>query len=63
MEDVYEVISQNEIMEILQIKRTTFFKLIKASALPVTKMGKKYYTTKKRLCEWIEQYEGREVFF
>lgn len=63
VEGSIEVLNQNDIMNLLGIKRTTLFKILKADILPVVKMGKNYYTTPKLMEEWFDRMQGHELFW
>lgn len=58
----FQIISQTDLMEMLGVKRTTLYKILKANILPVVKIGKNYYTTAKLMEEFFVKMQGHNIF-
>ncbi|MFA9466970.1 MAG: helix-turn-helix domain-containing protein [Velocimicrobium sp.] len=58
-----EIITQEDLMKLLRIKRTTLYKILKADFLPLVKIGQNYYTTPKLMNEWFERNKGADIYF
>lgn len=56
------ILSQDDLMTLLKVKRTTLYKILKADILPVVKIGKNYYTTANLMEEWFIKMQGHEIF-
>lgn len=48
-------------MQMLGIKRTTFYKILKTNVLPIVKIGNNYYTTAKLMEDFFYKMQGHEI--
>ena len=54
----YEILSQNDLLELFPFGRSKLNAL-----LPVTKVGRDYITTRAELDRWFAANRGREIFY
>ena len=55
-----EVITGKEVMSLLNISRTTLWKLRKEENLPYTKVGKKYLYLRSEILTWLKTQRGKK---
>ena len=59
----YEILSQNDLLELFPFGRSKLNALLRAGVLPVTKVGRDYITTRAELDRWFAANRGREIFY
>lgn len=59
----YKKYSVAEIAEMLGIGKTKTRELLDSSILPVTKVGRDYFTSPAALQEFLKKNTGRKIFF
>lgn len=58
-----DVLSFDEAMNVLHVKRTTMYKLMQQHDPPnFVKIGAKRIITRKSLLDWVERHEGDIIF-
>ena len=55
-----EVLTGRELMHLLNISRTTLWKLRKEENLPYTKVGKKYLYLRSEIITWLKTQRGKK---
>lgn len=55
-----EVLTGGELMALLNISRTTLWKLRKEENLPYTKVGKKYLYLRSEIIAWLKTQRGKK---
>ena len=55
-----EVLTGRELMYLLNISRTTLWKLRKEENLPYTKVGKKYLYLRSEIITWLKTQRGKK---
>ena len=55
----YEILSQNDLLELFPFGRSK----LNACVLPVTKVGRDYITIRAELDRWFAANRGREIFY
>ena len=55
----YEILSQNDLLELFPFGRSKLNALLRAGVLPVTKVGRDYITTRAELDRWFAANRGR----
>ena len=59
----YEILSQNDLLELFPFGRSKLNALLRAGVLPVTKVGREYITIRAELDRWFAANRGREIFY
>lgn len=59
----YEILSQNDLLELFPFGRSKLNVLLRAGVLPVTKVGRDYITIRAELDRWFAANRGREIFY
>ena len=59
----YEILSQNDLLELFPFGRSKHNALLRAGVLPVTKVGRDYITTRAEPDRWLAANRGREIFY
>lgn len=59
----YDILCLKDIYKILPFGEKKIRKLIQNHELPVTKIGKDYITTRRKLTEWIEDNIFQELYY
>lgn len=58
-----EILSLEDLYEVLPFGKTKIHQLIKSGQLPLVKIGKDYITTFNILEEWIRNHIGEEIYY
>lgn len=58
-----DIITQKEIQETLHCGKTKLQQLLNSGVLPVTKVGRTYFTTRAALTQFITENFGKEIFY
>lgn len=61
--DDFKKYSVDEISKMLGIGKTKTRELLQSRLLPVTKIGRDYFTSKKALMEFLSKNIGKELYF
>ena len=60
---VEDVLSFTDVMRILQIKKSTMYKIMSSSArIPFVEIGTRKIITRSKLNEWLHDNEGRKLY-
>ena len=60
---IRDVLTMDQVMDILKVKRTTMYKLLRQPDGPeFMKLGKRRLITRKSLLEWVERHAGDVIF-
>lgn len=61
--DISDVLTFEEAMDVLHVKKTTMYKLMQQPDHPnFVKLGSKKIITRRSLLDWIEKNEGCRIF-
>ena len=56
--DIERMLTPKEVREILQIGRTTMYKMIRNRVIPVRRIGKKWRIPNEAFRKWLQCHEG-----
>ena len=56
-----EILTEQELQELLGVSRTTLWKLRKNENLPYTKIGREYRYLKSEIIEWLKESRFRHT--
>lgn len=59
----YQVLTKDDLLEILPFGKTKLDQLLQAGVLPVIKIGRDYLTTRQELDKWFDLNKGKEIYY
>lgn len=61
MEKEFKILKSNDLQEMFGFGNTKMSQVLNCGLLPVTKIGKQWYTTTDQMQEWFNKNEGKEI--